>query len=69
MSSMASPDADKRALAVRWLEDETIELSADERSLLTEYVERYPTDPTLTRVDKRRLAREFALLAGRLSSD
>lgn len=66
---MASPDANKRALAAKWLQDDTIELSEAERSVLTEYVERYPGDPTLTRVDKRRLAREFALLAARLPGD
>ena len=67
--SMAGPGSTKLELAMRWLNDPAIDLNHDERELLQEYVRRYPDDPTLTPVDRRRLAREFALIASRLAHD
>jgi hypothetical protein len=68
-SVMAGPGSTKLELAMRWLNDPAIDLNHDERELLQEYVRRYPDDPTLTPVDRRRLAREFALIASRLAHD
>jgi len=56
----------KRALAERCLGEPSLDLTVDERSFLEEFLRRYPDDPTLTPVDRRRLVRALALLAGRL---
>lgn len=56
----------KRALAERCLGDPSLDLTTAERSLLEEFLRRYPGDSTLTPVDRRRLVRELALLADRL---
>ena len=69
MRRMSRPESRKRALARRWLDDPTLDLGVDDRAFLEEYLERYPDDPTLTPVDRRRLARQFGLLAGRLPSE
>jgi hypothetical protein len=66
---MGGPGSTKLELAMRWLNDPAVDLNHDERELLEEYVRRYPDDPTLTPVDRRRLAREFALIASRLAHD
>jgi hypothetical protein len=66
---VAGPESTKLELAMRWLNDPSLDLNHQERELLEEYVRRYPDDPTLTPVDRRRLAREFALIASRLAHD
>jgi hypothetical protein len=66
---MGGPGSTKLELALRWLNDPSIDLNHEEREVLEEYVRRYPDDPTLTPVDRRRLAREFALIASRLAHD
>ena len=66
---MSRPESRKRELARRWLADPTLDLSAEDRAVLEEYLERYPDDSTLTPFDRRRLARQFGLLAGRLPAE
>ncbi len=69
LALVMTPESTKLELAMRWLNDSSIDLNHEERELLVEYVGRYPADPTLTPVDRRRLAREFALIASRLAHD
>ncbi len=63
---MSGPDHKKTEQARRWLGDETLDLDEKDRTLLEEFVRRYPDDPTMTPVDRRRLARGYSLLVQRL---
>lgn len=63
---MTAPEEAKRELAKRWLADPSLDLDGGDLALLREFVARYPHDPELTSVDRRRLVRGFALLADRL---
>lgn len=65
---MTSPHAEKLATARRWLTEPEARITTEERALLEEFVRRYPEDPTLTPPDRRRLVREYALIAVRLGA-
>lgn len=65
---MTSLQAEKVALARRWLAELEPRISAEERVFLEEFVRRYPGDPGLTPPERRRLVREYALLAERLGA-
>lgn len=63
---MTSPHDEKLAAARRWLAEPEARISVEERAFLEEFVRRYPEDPGLTPPDRRRLVREYALIAERL---
>ena len=65
---MTSPQDEKAVLARRWLAEPEPRISAEERAFLEEFVRRYPGDPGLTPPERRRLVREYALLAERLGA-
>jgi hypothetical protein len=65
---MTPPHVAKVEQARGWLADPALPIDAAERALLEELVRRYPEDPTLTPPERRRLLREYALIAGRLGS-
>lgn len=64
---MIAPGEPKQEKARRWLSHPPIDLHESERELLEEFASRYPGDPTLTAVDRRRLVRQFSLIADRVA--